>query len=169
MNKSQLIQSLNCELEELRQEVVRRRRGRTNFFFIFKIFLTFKIFFTFKIFLTLTADNFLDVTPSNKKMPRGSFVDYVSEVIPRQGSGLHSSSSTLTSSVQRDLSVRSQPRPVSTTGSKYKYSGQHHCFSLATIVTPLLAESITIILKWQYLAVWEIVNYNLNNLVSVLQ
>ena len=61
-------------------------------------------------------------------MPRGSFVDYVSEVIPRHGSGLHSSSSTLTSSVQRDLSVRSQPRPVSTTGSKYKYSGQHQYF-----------------------------------------
>ena len=35
MNKSQLIQSLNCELEELRQEVVRRRRGRTKYFFNF--------------------------------------------------------------------------------------------------------------------------------------
>ena len=76
-----------------------------------------------------TTDHFLDVTPSNnnkklEKLQRSSFVDYVSEVIPRpsHASALGSSNSTLTSSVQRELSVRSQPRP-STTGSKYKYSG----------------------------------------------
>ena len=75
-----------------------------------------------------TTDHFLDVTPSNnnkklEKLQRSSFVDYVSEVIPRpsHASTLGSSNSTLTSS-HRELSVKSQPRP-STGGSKYKYSG----------------------------------------------
>ena len=76
-----------------------------------------------------TTDHFLDVTPSNnnkklEKLQRSSFVDYVSEVIPRpsHASTLGSSNSTLTSS-HRELSVKSQPRP-STGGSKYKYSGE---------------------------------------------
>ena len=104
-------------------------------------------------------------------MPRGSFVDYVSEVIPRHGSGLHSSSSTLTS-VQRDLSVRSQPRPVSTTGSKYKYSGQHPHYQgrgSREILVILRVMSFYLEMAVSRSAVWEIVNYNWNNLVSVLR
>ena len=59
------------------------------------------------------------------KTQRASFVEYVSEVFPRQhhSSQLTSSSSTLTS-VQRDLSVRSeQPHKASAGQAQYKYTG----------------------------------------------